>query len=111
MKIITIILNVKVLVSVRYAININVVAFYTVINSKQFSHLIPSITPGNHQWRGAAPPFSRRGVQMSIGVYGFLSNVNRSSFNVSVTATNNSVVEASTCTMKYFNEASVLYKF
>jgi hypothetical protein len=37
----------------------------------QFSHLSPSITPGNHQWSGAAPLLSRRGVQMIIGVYGF----------------------------------------
>jgi len=34
--------------------------------------LNPSVTPGNHQWRGAAPRFNRRGVQMIIGVYGFI---------------------------------------
>jgi hypothetical protein len=38
-------------------------------HSTQFSHLNPSITPGNHQWKGAAPLFNRRGVQMIIGVY------------------------------------------
>jgi len=37
--------------------------------------------------------------------------VNKSSINVFITAVNNSVAEASTCTMKYFNEASVLYMF
>ena len=62
------ILNVKTLISIRYDINILGAAFCTVINSAQFSRLNPSITPGNHQWRGAAPPFSRRGVQMIIGV-------------------------------------------
>ena len=108
---IRIILNVKILISIRYDTNINGTAFCTVINSEQFSHLTPSITPGNHQWRGAAPLFNGRGVQMIIGVYGFLSNVNRSSVNVFITTMNNSVAKASTCTMKYFNEASVFYMF
>ena len=49
------------------------------------------------------------GVQMIIGVHRFLSNVNKSSVNVFITIINNIVAEASTCTMKYFNEASVLY--
>ena len=108
---IKIIVSVKALISIRYDININGAAFCTVINSAQFSHLNPSITPGNHQWRGAAPLFSRRGVQMIIGVYGFISNVNKSSVNVFITTINRSVAEASTCTMKYFSEASVLYIF
>jgi len=82
---IRIILNVKVLVSITFNININEAAFCNVINSAQFYHLNPSVTPGNHQWRGAAPLFNRRGVQMVIIVYGFLSNVNRSSVNVFVT--------------------------
>jgi len=50
-------------------------------------------------------------LTLFIGVYGFLSNVNRSSVNVFITTMNSSVAEASTCTMKYFNEASVLYMF
>ena len=108
---ITMILNVKVSISVRYDININVVAFCILINSAQFSHLSSSITPGNHQWRGAAPLFNRRGVQMIIGAYGFLSNVNRFSVKVFITTMNSSDAEASTCTVKCFNEASVLYTF
>jgi hypothetical protein len=40
-----------------------------------------------------------------------LSNVNRSSVNVFITTINSSVAEARTCTMKYFNDASVLYLF
>jgi len=48
---------------------------------------------------------------MITGVYGFLSNVNKSSVNVFITTINKSVAEASTCTMKYFNDASVLYMF
>ena len=48
---------------------------------------------------------------MIIGLYVFLSNVNKSSANVFITTMNDSVAEASTCTMKYFNEASVLYMF
>jgi len=40
-----------------------------------------------------------------------VSNDNKSSVNVFITANNNSVAEASTCTTKYFNEASVLYRF
>lgn len=99
------------LISIKYDININGAAFCTVISSAQFSHLNPSITPGNHQWKGAAPLFSKRGVQMIIGVYVLLSNVNRSSVNVFITTINSNVAEASTCTMKYFNEASVLYIF
>ena len=101
----------KALISIRYDININGAAFCTVISSAQFSHLNPSITPGNHQWRGAAPLFNRIGVQMIIGVYGFISNVNKSSVSVFITTINNSVAEASTCIMKYFNDASVLYMF
>ena len=48
---------------------------------------------------------------MIIGVYGLFSNVNRSSVSVFITTMNSSVAEASTCTMKYFSEASVLYMF
>jgi len=102
---------VKELISIRYDININGAAFGTVINSAQFSHLSPSLTPGNHQWRGAAPRFSSRGVQMIIDIYRFHSNENRSSVNVFIVTKNNSVAEASTWMMIYFNEASVLYKF
>jgi hypothetical protein len=82
---IRIIISVKVLISIRYDINIKGAAFFSVISSAQFSHLNHSTTPGNHQWKGAAPLFSRRGVQMTIGVYGFLSNVNKSSVNVFIT--------------------------
>jgi len=49
-----------------------------------------------------------RGVQMVIGVYRFASNVSKSSVNVFITTIDNSVAVASTCTMKYFSEASVL---
>jgi hypothetical protein len=87
---------VKALISIRYDININGAAFCTVINSAQFSHLNPSITPGNHQWSGAAPLFSSKGVQIIIDVYRFLSNENRSSVNVFIVTRNNSVAEAST---------------
>jgi hypothetical protein len=62
----------------------------------KFSHLNPSITPGNHQWSGAAPLFSRRGVQIIIGVHRFLSDVNKSYVNVFITTKNNSVADAST---------------
>jgi len=48
---------------------------------------------------------------MIIGVYAVLSRVNKSSVNVFITTINSRVVEASTCTMKYFNDASVLYMF
>ena len=65
-------LNMKALIPIRYEININGAALCAVINSAQFSHLNPSITPGNHLWRGAAPRFSRRSVQVIIGVYRFL---------------------------------------
>ena len=37
--------------------------------------------------------------------------MNSSSVNVFITTMNRSVAEASTCTVKYFNEASVLYIF
>jgi len=37
--------------------------------------------------------------------------VNRSSVNVFITTMNSSVAEASTCTVKCFNETSVLYMF
>jgi hypothetical protein len=48
---------------------------------------------------------------MIIGVYAFSSRVNKSSVNVFITTMNSRVAEASTCTMKYFSEASVLYIF
>jgi len=48
---------------------------------------------------------------MTIGAYGFLSNEKKSSVNVFITTINRSVAEANTCTMKYLNEASVLYIF
>ena len=73
------ILSVKVFISINYENNINWAAFCTVIRSAQFSNLNPSITPGNHQLKGDGPLFNMRGVQMIIGIYEFLSNVNRSS--------------------------------
>ena len=48
---------------------------------------------------------------MIIGLYGFLSNVKKSSVNVFITTIHSSVSEASSCTMKYFNDASVLCMF
>jgi len=39
-------------------------------------------------------------MRMIIGVYGFLSNVNRSSVNVFIITINSRVDEASTCTVK-----------
>ena len=48
---------------------------------------------------------------MIIVVYGFLSNVNRSSVNVFITTINSRVAETSTCIIEYFSEASVLYLF
>ena len=41
--------------SAQFCTVINSAQFCTVINSAQFPHLNPSITPGNHQWNGAAP--------------------------------------------------------
>lgn len=63
-----IILNTKLLASIRYDVSIMGAAFWIVINSPQFSHLSPSMTPGNHQWNGAAPIFKSKGVQTIIGV-------------------------------------------
>jgi hypothetical protein len=65
---IRIILSVKVLISIKYDISIKGAAFCTVVSNSQFAHLNSSITPGNHQWKSAPPLFSRRGVQMIIGV-------------------------------------------
>ena len=62
---IRIIIIVKLLISIKYDININGVAFCTVISTAQFSHLNPSITPGNRQWKGAAPLFNRRGLKLA----------------------------------------------
>ena len=55
--------------------------------------------------------FSKNGVEMIIGVYRFVSNVNKSSVIVFITTINSSVAEAGTCTMKYFNKVSELYVF
>jgi hypothetical protein len=105
------ILSVKVLISIKYNININGADFCTVINSAPFSHLNLSNTPGNHQWSCAAPSFSRRGVPVITGVQSVLWNVNRSSVNVFITTIQSRFAEESTCTLKYINEASVLYIF
>ena len=48
---------------------------------------------------------------MIIGVRAVPSRVNKPSVNVFISTINSTVAEASTCTMKYFNEASVLYIF
>ena len=48
---------------------------------------------------------------MTLTPHGFLSNENKSSVSVFITTINRSVAEASTCTMKYLSEASVLYIF
>ena len=48
---------------------------------------------------------------MIIGVYGFLSNLKKSSHNVLITTINSNVAEANICTMKCLNDASVLYMF
>jgi hypothetical protein len=50
------------LVFIRYEINIIGAIFWIVIINKQFIHLSPSITLGNHQCNGAAPVFSSKGV-------------------------------------------------
>lgn len=89
------ILEVKALISVKHYISNNRAAFCTVINSAQFSHLYPSITPGNHQWGSAASHFSRRVVQMIIGVYDVLSNVSWSSVSILITTINSRVAESS----------------
>jgi hypothetical protein len=46
----------------RYYVKIIGAIFCTVIINKQFIHLSPSITLGNHQCNGAAPIFIRSGV-------------------------------------------------
>jgi hypothetical protein len=48
---------------------------------------------------------------MVIGVYMVLYNANISSVNVCISAIKIWVAEASTCTVTYFDETSVLYKF
>jgi hypothetical protein len=50
------------LIFIRYEINIMGAIFWIVIINKQFIHLSPSITLGNHQCSGAAPVFSSKGV-------------------------------------------------
>lgn len=64
----------------------------------QFPHLNPSITPGNHQWRGAAPIFRSNGVQMIIGEYDInvSDSVNSSSVVAFTTTMKSSVAEANT---------------
>jgi hypothetical protein len=44
--------------SMKYDTDISGADFCT-----QFSHLNPSITPGNHQWRGSSPLFSKIGYR------------------------------------------------
>jgi hypothetical protein len=50
------------LIFIRYEINIIGAIFWIVIISKQFTHLNPSITLGNHQCSGAAPVLIVRGL-------------------------------------------------
>jgi hypothetical protein len=66
-----------------------------------------------HRWCSyyVCSTFNRRGVQMIISVYIFISNVNKSSVNVFITTMKSIVAEASTCTIKYCNEAFVFYMF
>jgi hypothetical protein len=48
---------------------------------------------------------------MTIVVYVFLSNANKSSVSVFITTMKNSVAETSTCRIRYCNEVSVFYMF
>ena len=108
---VSIIAAVKVLISMRYDVNIIGAAFWIVISSVQFFHLSP-ITPGNYQWRGAAPIFSISGVQMIIGEYDMNISDNVNSSVIAFTTTiKSSVAEADTWTRKYFSAASILYVF
>jgi hypothetical protein len=52
------------LIFIRYEINIMGANFWIVIIDKQFIHLSPSITLGNHQCNGAAPVFNSNGVMI-----------------------------------------------
>jgi hypothetical protein len=52
------------LIFIKYEINIIGAIFWIVIINKQFIHLSPSITLGNHQCNGAAPVFSSKGVMI-----------------------------------------------
>jgi hypothetical protein len=54
--------SVGVFIFSKYDVKIIGAIFCTVIISKQFIHLKPSITLGNHQCNGAAPIFIRSGV-------------------------------------------------
>jgi hypothetical protein len=51
---------------------------------------------------GGLPLFNRRGVQMTIGVYKFLSNDKKSSVNVFITTINSSVAGAGCDRCKIF---------
>lgn len=67
-----IIIDVDKLIFIRYEISIMGAAFCTVIINKQFIHLNPSITLGNHQCNGAAPIFSSKGIMIVYSCISFL---------------------------------------
>jgi hypothetical protein len=80
--------------------------FCTVINSKLFTHLNPSITLGNHQCNGAAPIFRSRGV---ITAYEWISLRLWVCFTRAFIITRNiRVDEARAWIRKYLSDASVV---
>lgn len=81
-----------------YDINIKGASFCHVISNIQFFHLIPSITPGNQKWTGAAPAFISKATVIIINdtVFVCIDFV-----SVSMAAMTN-VADADAWMMKYF---------
>lgn len=52
----------------EYEINIRGAIFCMVNNNRQLPQLNPSMTLGNHQWKGAAPPFNNNGILTNIPI-------------------------------------------
>lgn len=66
----------------------NGASFCNVINKKHLVQSIPSITPGNQKWKGAAPIFINNALEIK---YGVPLSIKKSVISVDITATRNKI--------------------
>ena len=77
---------------------------------KQFIQFNPSITLGNHQWKGATPLFNKSGITIKNDD-SELANIGMLSKIVFMITRNSNIDEASAWIRKYFSEASLVNIF
>lgn len=102
------IINMKESIVKEYEIRDSGAIFWIVIKMKQLFHSNPSITLGNHQWKGEAPLFISNGADRIIFVKWVLFREKRFSRNPFIKMRNNNLTEANAWIRKYLRDASVV---